>query len=207
MRSWQDYTGDTTPEIISYTKMDKSKDKIFGVFYLCLIVAFGQKYPLQQQERYEYQPNQRQYQQQVENNQYEFYDQQQQYEPSYNYPEPQGQIVERNYETDNRYYQEVDEQDYPPQAFAYEYGGADKDGRHFAKTESKDEDGVVTGEYRVELPDGRVQIVSYRADPVLGYQADVRYEGEARPEPEYNEDYQQRKPFVPNNNYRPYARS
>ena len=60
---------------------------------------------MQQQERYEYQPKQRQYQQQVENNQYEFYDQQQQYEPSYNYPEPQGQIVERNYETDNRYYQ------------------------------------------------------------------------------------------------------
>ena len=69
---------------------------------------------------------------------------------------------------------EVDEQDYPPQPFAYEYGGADKDGRHFAKTESKDEDGVVTGEYRYELPDGRVQIVSYRADPVHGYQADVR---------------------------------
>ena len=70
---------------------------------------------------------------------------------------------------------EEDEQDYPPQAFAYEYGGADKDGRHFAKTESKDEEGVVKGEYRVELPDGRVQIVSYRADPVLGYQADVRW--------------------------------
>jgi hypothetical protein len=186
--------------------MDKSKDRIFGIFYLCSIVAFGQKnYPLQQQERYEYQPNQRQYQQ-VENNQYERFDHQQ-YEPTYTYPsEPQRQIEERNYETDNRYYQEVDEPEYPPQPFAYEYGGADKDGRHFAKTESKDEDGVVKGEYRVELPDGRVQIVSYRADPVLGYQADVRYEGEATPAPEYNEDYQQRKPFVPNNNYKPYAR-
>ena len=121
-----------------------------------------------------------------------------------------------------------EEEDYPPQPFAYEYGGADKDGRHFAKTESKDEEGVVKGEYRVELPDGRIQIVSYRADPVLGYQANVRsvcflflflnirlsiftfysrYEGEARPEPEYpEEEYQQRKRFVPNNNYKPYAR-
>lgn len=61
---------------------------------------------MKQQERYEYQPKQRQYQQ-VENTQYEFYDQQQeQYEPSYTYPaEPQGPIIERNYETDNRYYQ------------------------------------------------------------------------------------------------------
>ena len=32
-----------------------------------------------------------------------------------------------------------------PQPFAYEYGGADKDGRHFAKTESNEEDGVDWG--------------------------------------------------------------
>lgn len=93
--------------------------------------------------------------------------------------------------------------DGPPKPFAYEYGGADKDGRHFAKTEKKDEEGVVTGEYRVELPDGRVQIVSYRADPELGYQADVRYEGEARPYvPE--EEYQERRPYVPQ--HKPYKR-
>ena len=31
----------------------------------------------------------------------------------------------------------------PPQPFAYEYGGADAYGRHFAKTETQDEYGVV----------------------------------------------------------------
>merc|ERR1719493_417502 len=73
----------------------------------------------------------------------------------------------------------------PPKPFAYEYGGADEYGRHFAKTETQDEAGVVKGEYRVELPDGRVQIVSYHADHENGFIADVRYEGEAHPEPAY----------------------
>merc|ERR1712012_1103645 len=73
------------------------------------------------------------------------------------------------------------EEKIPPQPFAYEYGGADEYGRHFAKTETQDEHGVVKGEYRVELPDGRVQIVSYHADHENGFIADVRYEGEGIP--------------------------
>ncbi|XP_037051613.1 cuticle protein 8 [Bradysia coprophila] len=42
-------------------------------------------------------------------------------------------------------------------------------------------DGDVTrGEYRVQLPDGRTQIVKYTADWKNGYNAVVSYEGEAR---------------------------
>merc|ERR1711877_110260 len=47
------------------------------------------------------------------------------------------------------HYQE-EEPVHPPKPFAYEYGGADESGRHFAKTETSDDDGVVRGEYRVE---------------------------------------------------------
>ena len=39
------------------------------------------------------------------------------------------------------------EEKIPPQPFAYEYGGADEYGRHFAKTETQDEHGVVKGKY------------------------------------------------------------
>lgn len=41
-------------------------------------------------------------------------------------------------------------------------------------------DGDVTrGEYRTQLPDGRVQVVRYTADWKNGYNAEVTYEGQA----------------------------
>ena len=39
------------------------------------------------------------------------------------------------------------EEKVPPKPFAYEYGGADEYGRHFAKTETQDEYGVVQGDF------------------------------------------------------------
>merc|ERR1712012_597052 len=69
----------------------------------------------------------------------------------------------------------------PPKPFAYEYGGVDDYGNHFQKAETQDEYGTVQGEYRVELPDGRTQIVTYHADHENGFVADVKYEGVAQP--------------------------
>merc|ERR1712018_1123560 len=73
----------------------------------------------------------------------------------------------------------------PPQPFAYTYGVKDEySGASFDKSESQDAAGTVSGEYRVALPDGRTQIVTYHADHEGGYIADVKYEGVAQYPPE-----------------------
>ncbi|XP_068624550.1 cuticle protein 19-like [Battus philenor] len=72
---------------------------------------------------------------------------------------------------------------------SYEFGYSVKDSRSGNDYDRKEtSDGhEVRGQYRVQLPDGRTQIVTYHADWQTGFHADVRYEGEARyPEPAYN---------------------
>lgn len=62
---------------------------------------------------------------------------------------------------------------------AYEFGYSVKDqatGNDFGRQETSDGE-TVRGEYRVQLPDGRTQIVTYTADWRTGFHADVRYEG------------------------------
>merc|ERR1712038_680091 len=71
-----------------------------------------------------------------------------------------------------------------PAVYQYGYAVADDySGANFAQNENRD--GYATaGEYRVALPDGRTQIVTYSvADAYSGYVADVKYEGEAHYEP------------------------
>merc|ERR1712168_1233463 len=65
-----------------------------------------------------------------------------------------------------------------PPVYSYEYGVADEySGANFGQNEARD--GYSTnGEYRVALPDGRTQVVTYNvADAYSGYVADVKYEG------------------------------
>ena len=78
----------------------------------------------------------------------------------------------------------------PPQPYIYKYGVKDvHTGTSFDKHEEKDDRGNLQGSYRVNLPDGRVQVVSYRATPEGGYKAEVTYEGEAIYPPEPAEGY------------------
>merc|ERR1712141_40729 len=66
----------------------------------------------------------------------------------------------------------------PPQPFAYQYGVADDySGANFEKAETQDNYGNLQGSYRINLPDGRVQTVTYTADHENGFVADVKYEG------------------------------
>merc|ERR550532_3633824 len=75
--------------------------------------------------------------------------------------------------------EEQEEEKFEPQPYKYEYGVQDDYSKAaFAKSESQNEVGAVTGSYKVNLPDGRIQTVTYTADPVYGYRAEVSYEGE-----------------------------
>lgn len=64
---------------------------------------------------------------------------------------------------------------------SYQFGYSVRDyasGNDYNRHETSDGN-TIQGEYRVQLPDGRTQIVTYIADWKNGYRANVRYEGEA----------------------------
>ncbi len=67
-----------------------------------------------------------------------------------------------------------------PTPYNYGYGVSDPvTGSNFGANEESDGVGNTAGEYRVLLPDGRTQIVSYSVNGPSGFVANVRYEGVA----------------------------
>ncbi|XP_042875686.1 cuticle protein 7-like [Penaeus japonicus] len=86
--------------------------------------------------------------------------------PTYSYGAPQGSFE------DSMEYDDA----------KYDFNWAVKDeysGNDFGHQESRDGDNT-EGSYYVQLPDGRLQKVTYYVDGDNGYVADVTYEGEAR---------------------------
>merc|ERR1711915_278562 len=73
-----------------------------------------------------------------------------------------------------------------PHSFAYAVDDA-ASYNNFGHQETSDGK-TVTGSYRVALPDGRTQIVTYKVDGYSGFVADVVYEGVAK-YPEYKPAY------------------
>ena len=89
-----------------------------------------------------------------------------------------------------------------PPHYNFNYGVADDHyGPVFSHNENRD-DYNTAGEYRVNLPDGRVQIVSYHADQG-GYTADVKYEGEAQYPAEVKPSYAPAPAYAPAPVYAP----
>ncbi|KAK3873202.1 hypothetical protein Pcinc_021771 [Petrolisthes cinctipes] len=80
----------------------------------------------------------------------------------------------------------------PSKGMPYDFAYAVKDdysGNDFGHNEQSDGN-LVTGEYFVLLPDGRLQTVTYTADHETGFVADVKYEGEAQYPPPAPAGYQ-----------------
>ncbi|CAH1179346.1 unnamed protein product [Phaedon cochleariae] len=110
--------------------------------------------------------------------------------PSTDYGTPLGAPISSygtpNYNTDN--YGDHNNHDHGGEPKSYEFGYQVKDdytGTDYNRQESSDGN-QVRGQYRVALPDGRTQIVTYWADWQSGFHADVKYEGEAHYPEQYN---------------------
>merc|ERR1712215_13432 len=68
-----------------------------------------------------------------------------------------------------------------PSPYTYQYAVSDDYSKaNFQQSESNDGNGVVQGSYSVNLPDGRIQTVTYHANDYDGNIAEVTYSGEAQ---------------------------
>nr|XP_053648478.1 pro-resilin-like [Cherax quadricarinatus] len=78
--------------------------------------------------------------------------------------------------------QQSSEESYESSEAKYDFSYAVKDdssGNHFGHQENRDNDNT-KGSYYVQLPDGRLQTVTYYVDGDSGYVVEVTYQGEAR---------------------------
>ncbi|XP_042229579.1 proteoglycan 4-like isoform X2 [Homarus americanus] len=107
------------------------------------------------------------------------YDEEPVYAPEPAYDEEPVYAPEPAYDEDSQEYLDDDYEDKPGifDQYKYGYNVESKDtGNYHARYEARD-GRTVSGSYKVALPDGRVQVVTYVADD-KGFRAEVNYEGE-----------------------------
>merc|ERR1711970_621759 len=68
--------------------------------------------------------------------------------------------------------------------------------------DSKSDGKLTEGQYKVLLPDGRTQVVTYTADGYQGFKTEVTYEGEARTY-EHQPSYKPEPSYKPKPSYKP----
>ena len=100
-------------------------------------------------------------------------------------------------------------EDEPRHPYTYKYNVVDKDTNNNYEVEESGNPEIVRGSYRIALPDGRTQIVTYEVHPTKGYNAKVTYEGVAQypDKPGYlASPYGPPEPINPQGNDRKYKR-
>ena len=122
----------------------------------------------------------------------------------YNNPAPAQQ-----YRQNNNGYQEPN---YGPAQYNFDWAVQDDySGNNYGHNEERNGD-LTSGSYYVNLPDGRLQRVTYTVDGYGGYQAEVTYEGEAQypqhqqsqgyaPAPKPTQGYAPQRPAPTSNRY------
>nr|XP_040580871.1 cuticle protein 7-like isoform X3 [Lepeophtheirus salmonis] len=71
----------------------------------------------------------------------------------------------------------------PPASYAYNYAVLDEESSVDFSADELAENGVVSGSYKVVLPDGRIKTVTYTVEGDSGFVADVQFETTPAPAP------------------------